>query len=52
MQGFPLKSSIYYVLTLLSLNVCGQQDMLCEGHYWTEDEASLRMKQFADEWDE
>lgn len=40
------------MLTLLSLNVCGQQDMLCEGHYWTEDEASLRMKQFADEWDD
>lgn len=38
--------------TLISLTVFAQESMLCQGHYWTEDEANLAMKQFASEWDD
>lgn len=38
-------------LLLLSLMAAGQESMLCQGRYWTEDEANLMMKQFAASWD-
>lgn len=28
----------------------GQKEMLCVGHHWTEDEANLVMKEFAEQW--
>jgi len=31
-------------------NVSAQENMLCRGHYWTEDEANLVMKEFAENW--
>ena len=27
-----------------------QEDMLCRGAHWTEDEANLMMKEFASQW--
>ena len=40
------------MLFFLSLTICGsgQEDMLCRGGYWTEDQANLMMKQFAAKW--
>lgn len=29
-----------------------QEEMLCVGHYWTEDEAHLKMKEFASQWND
>lgn len=44
-------------LLLLSILLCApaavysQNNLLCQGHYWTEDEANLAMKEFAKSWD-
>lgn len=35
---------------LLSISCFAQESMLCQGHYWTEDEGNLMMKKFALEW--
>ncbi len=35
---------------LISQNIHAQENMLCQGHYWTEDEANLVMKDFAAQW--
>ena len=35
---------------LLTLN--GQSEMLCVGHYWTEDQGNLKLKEFAAQWDD
>jgi dienelactone hydrolase len=45
---------VLYLLALLflSLTLQAQDDMLCVGHYWTEDEANLMLKKFATEWDD
>lgn len=44
-----------YVLTIIlgcfSI-LYAQENMLCQGHYWTEDEANLQMKSFAKTWDD
>ncbi|MBM1107430.1 acetylxylan esterase [Aurantibacter crassamenti] len=40
------------VLFLLSVSSFGQENRLCQGHFWTEDEANLVMKKFASEWDD
>src|SRR5690606_3190480 len=29
-----------------------QDNMLCQGYYWTEDEGNLKMKEFAAQWDD
>ena len=46
-----------YILTLTVLffgfkGNCQDKDNLCVGHYWTEDEANLQMKEFAKTWDD
>ena len=44
---------ILLILTIVTLSVfsaVAQQDMLCRGAYWTEDEGNRMMKQFATEW--
>ncbi len=40
-------------ILFLSLSIFGysQDSMLCVGGHWSEDEANLMMKQFAEEWD-
>uniref|UniRef100_UPI0032178D60 alpha/beta hydrolase n=1 Tax=uncultured Draconibacterium sp. TaxID=1573823 RepID=UPI0032178D60 len=41
-------------LFFLSLIVSsyGQENMLCQGRHWTEDEANLKMKEFSQKWDD
>lgn len=29
-----------------------QKDMLCVGKYWSEDEANIKMKEFATKWND
>lgn len=40
------------LLIFISQNIFAQENMLCRGYYWTEDEANLVMKKFATEWDD
>lgn len=40
------------VLSFAGLNSFSQDDMLCVGHHWTEDEANLKMKEFASTWND
>jgi len=48
--------SLNYLFFFLFLFSCfysfGQEDMLCVGRYWTEDEGNLKMKEFASTWDD
>lgn len=39
---------VVFVCSLIQ--VCGQENMLCQGKHWTEDEANLMMKGFEKEW--
>lgn len=39
---------IYFLSAFISYYA--QQEMLCVGKYWTEDEANLKMKEFATQW--
>lgn len=39
-------------LNCTAVQVIGQENMLCQGRHWTEDEANLMMKQFKTEWDD
>jgi len=46
---------LHLMISMLLPAVTGtraQDTMLCMGHYWSEDEANLRMKQFASTWDD
>jgi len=40
----------FLVVLILVPSVSGQNSMLCSGHYWSEDEANLKMKTFESEW--
>lgn len=46
------KGIISIVLLLLGFVGFAQQNMLCSGHYWTEDEANLKMKEFSAQWND
>jgi uncharacterized protein len=39
-----------FLVFFLFQTVFAQQEMLCQGAYWTEDEANIYMKQWAKEW--
>lgn len=41
-----------FILLLTGKNGFCQNDLLCVGHHWTEDEANLKMKEFAKTWDD
>jgi dienelactone hydrolase len=45
---------IFFAMAILLIvhGMSGQESMLCQGRYWTEDEANLRMKDFATRWDD
>ncbi len=45
-----MKRLLPILLVLLHLAVQAQENMLCVGHHWTQDEGNLMMKQFAAEW--
>lgn len=40
------------LLLYLTLPLYSQDDMLCVGHHWTEDEANMMLKKFAEQWDD
>ena len=43
-----------YILLIISMviNIYSQDNLLCVGNHWTEDEANLMMKKFALQWDD
>lgn len=46
-----MKKVLFVILALSWSNlIYGQSSMLCVGHHWTEDEANLKMKEFAATW--
>jgi hypothetical protein len=45
-----MKKIILLIVFGITVNVYGQDDMLCMGHHLTEDEANLMMKKFAASW--
>lgn len=47
-----IKPLFLLVLFCTGLNSFSQIDMLCVGRYWTEDEANLKMKEFASTWND
>jgi len=47
-----MKKLAVILLAFFSVNVYCQDDMLCMGHHWTEDEALMMMKEFEQEWDD
>lgn len=40
------------VFFFFNLNASSQDTMLCQGYYWTEDQANLMMKKFSMEWND
>jgi len=49
-----MRNSIWILFMLIGMAAYGQQanDRLCVGRYWTPDEANLKMKEFAAQWDD
>lgn len=49
-----MKAYIYAILIVTSFyfNSNAQENMLCMGGHWTEDEANLKMKEFASTWND
>jgi dienelactone hydrolase len=47
-----MRKFILLIVFGISINMYGQEDMLCMGHHWTEDEANLMMKKFAASWND
>ncbi len=45
-----LFSVLILLICSLSINAYCQNDLLCVGHHWTEDEANLMMKKFGAQW--
>ncbi|KAA3654580.1 MAG: acetylxylan esterase [Calditrichaeota bacterium] len=45
----PCKKFLLFFF-LAAAPLFAQENMLCVGHYWTEDEANLKMKEFASTW--
>ncbi|MBS0001081.1 MAG: acetylxylan esterase [Cyclobacteriaceae bacterium] len=50
----PAATSTFLAIVLLLLfqNSRAQEGLLCRGHYWTEDQANLVMKDFAARWND
>ncbi len=46
------KLTILVVFLVACTKSYGQENMLCVGDYWTENEAQLKMKEFASEWND
>lgn len=47
----PLNQLLFLFILFSGFQSFGQDDMLCVGYHWTEDEANLKMKEFASTWD-
>lgn len=39
-------------LFIIQFSLLAQESMLCQGHYWTEAEGNMMMKEFASNWDD
>lgn len=50
MNRFLFKFWSLSLLIISGISSFAQDDMLCVGHYWTPDEANLKMKEFASTW--
>jgi len=52
--NFSCPSILFLLMSILCCNFCkqafSQDNMLCVGNHWTEDEANLMMKKFAKQW--
>jgi hypothetical protein len=46
----PFKYLVLSILFMPAINSFGQDNMLCVGQYWTEDEAIVKMKEFESAW--
>ncbi|MEX0324016.1 MAG: alpha/beta hydrolase family protein [Puniceicoccaceae bacterium] len=51
MEEIKVTISIILIIAVNSL-ASGKDALLCPGHYWTEDEANVMMKEFSSEWDD
>jgi dienelactone hydrolase len=49
-QSKIIKLVLLLVLSVIELSGFGQENFLCQGKYWTEDQGNLMMKKFASEW--
>lgn len=49
-QSKILKLALLLVLSVIDISGFGQENFLCQGKYWTEDQGNLMMKKFASEW--
>lgn len=47
-----MKKITVLIFVFITLITYAQEDVLCVGRYWTEDEANLVMKDFAKEWND
>lgn len=47
-----MKKLILFSFLFISIVVQSQEDMLCMGRHWTEDEANLVMKDFSSQWND
>ena len=47
-----MKKGLLLFFVSITVVIQAQNEMLCMGKYWTEDEANLVMKDFAKEWDD
>ncbi|MFP4366461.1 MAG: alpha/beta hydrolase family protein [bacterium] len=45
-----IKYFVFILFVFVSINTSSQENMLCVGHHWTENEANLKMKEFASTW--
>ena len=51
MKNFKISKNLILILVFgLNIHLYGQNNMLCQGKYWTEDQANLIMKKFGGEW--
>lgn len=47
-----MKTIVLFLLIMIGLHTMAQDNMLCVGRYWTEDEANLMMKKFEESWND
>ena len=50
--SIKIKHLLLFSIILSSANSFSQDSMLCKGYYWSEDEANLKMKEFAGTWND
>jgi len=49
-QSKIIKFVLLLVLSIIEIAGFSQENLLCQGKYWTEDQGNLMMKKFASEW--